>query len=593
MGGRLSRGNPVELRVVAGNRSALCIGGGEPAGHICKLGDDLAAVSGHVAWKKPELAALSEREGAAAALLQGFKKYGASVLESLAGSFNASVICEQTRSVLIATDRAGIKPVAYAQIGDKLVFGPDASTVMLHPAVDRSINQQAFFDYIYFHFVPSPESVYSEIQRLLPGHCLNAHNGRTSVESYWQVEYDESARGRNFGDLQAELLELVKASVTVAASDTNVGAFLSGGVDSSTITGVLSGLTDGKPRTYSIGFDIDEYDEISFARLTADHFEAEHREYKVTPEDIIEAVPMIASSIAEPFGNASAVPAYFCAKMARDDGVDILLGGDGGDELFGGNERYAKQKLFDAYSRIPNALRKRLIEPVTLKSRIGERITPLHKIRRYVEQAAVPMPDRLQSYNFLNHFAPDQIFDASLLGEISQQHPMMMLTEYYEDVKATTTVDKMLGLDLKFTLADNDLVKVSGACDLAGVEARYPLLSDDLIEFSASLPAGLKVKGQVLRYFFKKAYKDFLPNETLRKSKHGFGLPFGEFVLDNPSLGAFVRDNLENLKVRKLIRSDFIDSLMEHHLRSHPQYFGAIVWLLLMLEQWHQVNRPK
>jgi asparagine synthase (glutamine-hydrolysing) len=330
---------------------------------------------------------------------------------------------------------------------------------------------------------------------------------------------------------------------------------------------------------------------LSYARLAAKHFKAIHNEYRVTPADIIEAVPKIAGFYPEPFGNSSAVPSYFCAKMAKEDGIDVLLGGDGGDELFGGNERYAKQKLFAIYDRIPTLFKKGLLEPMFLSSRVGNGLAPIQKIRRYVEQAAIPMPDRLQTYNFLNHFRPEQIIDESLLRQSTRSHPATMLSDFYGGVQANTIVDKMLGLDLQFTLADNDLVKVSGACDLAGVEARYPLLSDNLIDFSASLPPRLKVKGQVLRYFFKKSYEGFLPNEILRKSKHGFGLPFGQWAVTDAKLGAFVQDNLENLKSRRLIRPEFIDRLLGTCLPEHPQYYGTIVWVLLMLEQWHQQHR--
>jgi asparagine synthase (glutamine-hydrolysing) len=591
MGRRMDRVSSQTPHIVTSTASALSISAQEPASNLCERDGVLAALSGHFSWKKSDLAAVAEAEGAAVALLRGFEESGPDVLKYLSGAFNAAIVRESDNQVLVATDRAGANPVAYAEIGETLVFGPDAATLLIHPVVDSRMNEQAIFDYIYFHFVPSPESVYGDVRRLFPGQYLKRSNGRSSANTYWQVDYDESAAGLSFNDLQEELLSLVRAGVTDAVDGDAVGAFLSGGVDSSTITGVLGAVRDCVPRTYSIGFDVDSYDELSYARLAAKHFNAEHREYLVTPEDIIEAVPKIACHYAEPFGNSSAVPSYLCAKMAKEDGINTLLGGDGGDELFGGNERYAKQKLFAIYDRIPAVARKSIFEPIFLSSRFGDGVAPLHKVRRYVEQAAIPMPERLQTYNFLNHFAPDQIFDESLLSRVSQQQPLEMLTDYYDNVKANSIVDKMLGLDLKFTLADNDLVKVNGTCGLAGVDAVYPLLSDDLIEFSSRLPPRWKVKGQVLRYFFKKAYEGFLPDETLRKSKHGFGLPFGEWAVSHVQLNEFVRENLENLKARRLIRADFINRLMDSYLPEHPQYYGSIVWLLLMLEQWHQQQR--
>ncbi|MFQ5757770.1 MAG: asparagine synthase-related protein, partial [Acidiferrobacterales bacterium] len=287
-----------------------------------------------------------------------------------------------------------------------------------------------------------------------------------------------------------------------------------------------------------------------------------------------------------PYGNASAVPTYYCARLARDDGVDTLLAGDGGDELFGGNVRYARQWLFSLYSDLPAVLRKRLIQPLLFGIPAGDKIWPVRKLQSYIRQASLPMPERLETYNFLSWIDVDRIFHKHFLEQVDQGHPLKTLTEIYDGVHADGMLNKMLGLDLKITLADNDLPKVTRMCEFAGLQACFPLLDDDLVAFSARLPAELKLRRTQLRYFFKKALEDFLPQETLKKSKHGFGLPFGPWLVNHRILSDLVHDNLRDLAARRIVRSEFIQELIDARLAVHSGYYGTLIWVLVMLEEW-------
>ena len=204
-----------------------------------------------------------------------------------------------------------------------------------------------------------------EQTRLLPGEYLIYRKGRIETQRYWEMQFLED-RKRPFQELKEDFLGVLRSSVREAAGGEEVGAFLSGGTDSSTIAGMLGEVTGEPARTYSIGFDASGYDEMAYARIAAKHFGTRHREYYVTPDDIVTAIPQIAAVFDQPFGNSSAVPAFYCARMARDDGLSRMLGGDGGDELFGGNTRYAKQYLFSLYEQVPRLLRKAIIEPVVL-----------------------------------------------------------------------------------------------------------------------------------------------------------------------------------------------------------------------------------
>src|SRR5262245_53668818 len=303
-----------------------------------------------------------------------------------------------------------------------------------------------------------------------------------TTASYWEMHYVEDQR-RPFLELKEAFLDCVRNSVRVAAADGPVGAFLSGGTDSSTIAGMLGAVTGEPARTYSIGFESQGYDEMDYARIAARHFGTRHHEYYVTPSDVAAAIPRIAAVHDQPFGNSSAVPTYYCARLARDDGVAALLGGDGGDELFGGNERYAKQHLYSLYSDLPPLL-KSVIEPIAFLP--PEAGLP-GKVQRYIRHASLPMPARYDHYNLLERLGPEVVFTGEFLAAVDRKLPAVQMAEAYARAHAQSLVNRMLALDLPYTLADSDLPKVTRSCELAGVEVRFPFLDDAVVAFSARL----------------------------------------------------------------------------------------------------------
>jgi asparagine synthase (glutamine-hydrolysing) len=327
---------------------------------------------------------------------------------------------------------------------------------------------------------------------------------------------------------------------------------------------------------------------MAYARIAARHFGTAHHEYYVTPDDVANLMQRLARFCDQPFGNASAVPAYYCAHMAKSDGVDLMLGGDGGDELFGGNERYARQSIFELYEEVPALLRRCVVEPVLFGIPWGERISPLRKARSYVRQASVPMPGRLHTYIVLNRIGPERIFTDEFLGSIDPGTPARLFDEVYRGADAQTMLNRMLALDLQFTLADNDLYKVSRMCELAGVDVAYPMLDDDLVAFSAALPTRLKLKGTTLRYFFKRALRDFLPREIIEKRKHGFGLPVGEWMQTHDRLRELAYGAVSDFRARRVVRASFIDEMIASHRAGHAAYWGGEIWVLAVLELWLQ-----
>lgn len=522
-------------------------------------------------------------EEMASNLIGAYLEEGENAFRSLSGAFSAAILDDRDGSLLFAIDRSGTGSMAYGQFGASMVFGSSLDAILRHPDAKCPISRQAIYDYVYFHMVPGPETLYEGCQRLLPGEYLVFRNGASRVGKYWEMHFEEHYRAP-FAELRKEFLDTLRNSVREASQGAKTGAFLSGGTDSSTISGMLGEVTGSPARTYSIGFDAQGYDEMEYARIAAKRFGTDHHEYYVTPDDVAMAIPKIAAAYDQPFGNSSAVPTYFCAKLAKEDGIERLLGGDGGDELFGGNSRYASQRIFSIYERVPSPLRNGLIEPVAYG--LPSALMPVRKLRSYIEQAKTPMPARLETYNLLERLGATEVFTSDFLEGLDRGNPVRLLNDVYHGAHAETMLNRMLALDLKFTLADNDLPKVTRTCQLAGVDIAFPMLSDEVMAFSARLDPELKLKGTKLRYFFKEALRGFLPDEILTKSKHGFGLPFGEWMKHDGKLQELGRESLESLGRRNIIRPGFADSLFRLHAQSHSGYYGTMVWVLMMLEQW-------
>ncbi len=453
-----------------------------------------AALVGHVIWQDQALAELAKQHGDHAALAQAYRKHGDKCVQAISGHFSFALLDTEKNLALLAVDRIGAYPMCYSVTQDGgLVFGSDADVVKAHPQVDGALSPQALYDYLYFHMIPSPNTVYRDIKKLQPAQLLRFEKGRVNTIFFWQPAFVDR-NGSDSIELQDEFLKTLRDSVRRCNPDDSTGAFLSGGTDSSTVSGMLAGLQPKAAKTYSIGFAQDGYDEISYARIASKHFHTDQHEYYVTAKDVAEAFPKVARAYDEPFGNSSAIPTYFCAQMARRDGTRVMLAGDGGDELFGGNVRYAKQKVFDAYHHVPQWLRSGLIEPLFVGLPVAKWLPPTRKIRSYIEQARMPMPDRMESYNFLQRTDPRSMFSPDFFAKCDTQHPLDLLRDTWNRTPSQSLLHRMLFVDWKITLADNDLRKVNRMCALSGVEVRYPMLDDALLEFSARVPPNLKLK---------------------------------------------------------------------------------------------------
>ncbi len=519
-------------------------------------------------------------------LLNAYQEQGKDFIEHLMESAELVLIDQYRRSLILVTDPLGLSHIYYAQTADGIVFGSSADYVISHPEVSNAISAQSVYDYVYFHHCPSPNTIYQQVKKLEGGQVLVYEDGEIDIKRYWLPNFYEQLDGTLLQaglELQDLLVSAVRNSVD---TPDNTGAFLSGGLDSSSVAGALAKVFPGQAKTFSMGFPVEGYNEIEYANIAVKHFNTKQHEYYVTPEDTVRAVPLIAAYYDEPFGNSSALAAYYCAKLAKENGVKRLLAGDGGDEIFAGNERYAKQMLFDHYRRIPGFAQAALEAGLgCLPSAIANLKIPF-KIQRYIDQANAPMPDRLQDYNFLHRHDVAEIFSESFLTQIDTAEPLQLLRDSYQRPENASTLNRMLYMDWKTTLHDNDLVKVNRMCEMAGVEVCYPLLDQRIVDLSCRIPSDIKLKGQKLRWFYKQAMADFLPDQIINKSKHGFGLPFGIWLKDHQPLKELAYDAIHGLKKREFFKPEFLDHAIEMHQSIHAAYYGELIWVLMMLELW-------
>jgi len=542
----------------------------------------LTGISGSYYWRDLELADHAKRHGPNSTLSVAYAKYAEKLLDHIAGRFSLVIWDNKKRRGLAATDRFGQNTVYWRTDKKTVSIATSADDALSLSQLAPTISNQAIYNYLFFHMVPSPGTIYEGVYKLPAAHALRLGSGGATPFCYWQPTFSEGP-GYNESVKGEEMLHLLQSAVAQLDTGETTGAFLSGGLDSSTISGLLSKAQGNPTQTFSIGFDAQGYDEMAYARTASKHFNTNANEYYVSPEDVLEILPEVAANYDEPFGNASAIPAYFCAKLAHDAGMQRLLAGDGGDELFAGNERYAKQTIFEAYRFLPMSIRRYLLEP--LSRHLPHKGLP-GKLSSYVQQAQIPLPDRLHTYNFLTRFSVEELFDKSFVRLLDMDQPFALERSIYDSLPDASRLNRMLYLDWHHTLADNDLRKVNRMCQLAGIEVEYPMLDDLVVELSVRVPSRQKMRFNKLRHFYKHAVRDFLPNEIINKSKHGFGLPFGVWMSNHAGLQELGQENLMRFREREILNPAFLDRLLDLHNESHPGYYGVFIWIIIMLELW-------
>ncbi|HEX7077303.1 MAG TPA: asparagine synthase-related protein [Candidatus Eisenbacteria bacterium] len=530
-------------------------------------------------------------------LLDHYARAGAGFLRELRGDFCLALWDGGRETLIVATDPFRVRPVFYARAGSTLAFSSRLRALEARElGFAFSLEPAAVVELVASSYIASPRTIYREARKLAPGHCLEATRTDVRERAYWNLDFlhpDPAPEPALRARTRESFAGAVAARLQSEGEDVRVGAYLSGGIDSSTVTGVMTQATGQPVPTFSIGFGEARFNEINYARVAARAFGSDHREYFVTAADTFAAIPILIAALDEPLANASAIPAYYCARLAASNGVEVLYGGDGGDELFGGNERYAADRVFDLYGRLPGPLRRWAVEPgVALLARTG--LPLLRKARRYIEGATTPYPERLNTHGFFRHVPIRSFFDPGFLETLGgDPDPDEPIARHWREAPAETVLDHYLYLDLKLAVSDNDLFKVTRTAEAAGVTVRYPFLDLPFVELATRVPARMKMRGRELRTFFKEAYADLLPAEIRAKQKHGFGLPIASWLRTDPALNGLMRDLVLSREsgLREYVRPEMLEDLVARHAADITSFYGTILWNLVMFELWRR--RPR
>lgn len=503
-----------------------------------------------------------------------------SLARSLDGMFACAVWDERSRRLTLIRDRLGKKPLYYWSDGTDFVFGSEIKALLAHPAVPRVLDPMAIDSYLTFGYVPTPRTFFDGVRSLPPGHVLTI-DGSAEVEpvAYWEPR----VAGRDhldisFDEAAGELRRLLEAAVERRlVADVPLGAFLSGGIDSSAIVASMAFGGARAIKTFTIGFEDDQgFDERSFARLVAERFKTDHRAEVVEPK-AIDLIDRLVWHHDQPFGDSSAIPTFLLAEITRED-VTVALSGDGGDELFAGYERFAAGLAAERYAGLPRPARagaRRLVGALSassLKGRAGS-------AQRFAERAEMGLPDAFRSW--LSYVPEDR---RRALRPGASDWANVDYRRVWDASAGAATLDRLLYLNLQTYLVDDLLVKADRMSMAHGLEVRSPFLDTALVEFAFALPPHFKIKGLTLKRILKKAFEDILPPEILRRKKRGFGVPLDRWF--RTDLASYVRSSLgPGARLRQHIDGPALDDLLGEHYTEVKDH-GHALWALLTLEMF-------
>ena len=503
-----------------------------------------------------------------------YEQYGDSCVEKLRGMFAFAVWDDRQKKLLLARDRLGVKPLFYSTTGGRVAFGSELKVLLQLPEIDRRLNWTSVNHLFSAMCTPASESIVDGVHKLKPGHILTAsarHGIR--VHEYWDVDF-EPDYGKSDEFFIERLRDLLEESVRLRLiADVPLGAFLSGGIDSSAVVATMARISSAPVRTFSIGFSDPDYNELDYARQVATQFGTEHHELVIEP-NVLEVIDDIAWYLDEPFGDSSAIPTYMVSKLAAEN-VTVVLSGDGGDELFAGYDRYLVERRERKYAMIP---------------------APIRKTAGLIGRA---MREGMTGRNFLLHLAidgPARYLDANVLFR-ERDKARLFETDVYRQIQGEDWQDVWRGIspgshwlsslqyaDIKSYLPNDILTKVDRMSMAHSIEAREPLLDHKLVEFAATIPPELKMKGETTKYIFKRAMEGVLPNEILHRPKRGFAVPLSRWF--RGQLGPFVRDLLlsRSSLERGIFRKSYIERLIEMNDRGRSM--DLRLWTLITFELW-------
>jgi asparagine synthase (glutamine-hydrolysing) len=510
-----------------------------------------------------------------------YEDYGTDFVQHLRGMFAIALWDDRLRRLILVRDRLGIKPLYYWPRGDQVLFGSELKCLLQVPGPRPAINLKAINRYLSFGYVPDPETIFNGVSKLAPGHLIVVQAGSIKTEKYWDLPWPDESNSPTEDECCEQLRELLQESVKLRLmSEVPLGALLSGGFDSSSVVAMMSRLMDRPVKTFSIGFEEEDFSELAHARRVAQHFHTDHHELVVKPQ-AAEMAQRLMGYFDEPFGDPSAIPTYLVSQLARGS-VTVALSGDGGDEVFAGYTRYAEARRQQAFDWLPRSLRKNVLLSLSRQlpyaaygKRYLRRIALEDGLARYLDCTLIP--DAVK----------DQLVSEGFRSQVGTLDSSAELRGSYSNGHHATLLDKILHLDTTTELPGDILAKVDRMSMAHSLEVRVPLLDHVLVEYVSRLPIRYKLRGQTGKYIFKKAFGHLLPQEIQHRSKMGFAIPLTHWFAHD--LHDFLRDVLFDSRAvrRGYFRTEFLETLVREHATGRRDH-SYMLWSLMALELWHR-----
>src|SRR3989454_7093699 len=519
-------------------------------------------------------------------LVHGYEEWGEAMVERLNGMFAFAVLDRRLRRVLLARDRMGIKPLHYAVDGRRLVFASELKALLCDPVLRRVIDPVALDEYLALEFVPSPRSMVRGISKLPPAHTLEwfPGSGMHRLHRYWAPTLGEDEGGQpahsvdeRCEELRAVLRESVRKELI---SDVPLGVFLSGGIDSSAVAAMMSQL-GGDVKSFSVGFAERSFDESQYARQVATHLGTDHHELTLEPAMLLGLIPKLSSLLDEPLGDASVIPTYLLSEFTRRH-VKVALGGDGGDELFGGYPTLQAHRLAGYYLRAPALLRRAIVEPLVQRLPVSRgNLSFDFRAKRFVSGAAHPVAERHRRW--MGSFASEEL--TALLSR--EGRASLGDANGGDEFGSYDPLNRVLMMDMRLYLENDILVKLDRASMMASLEGRVPLLNNDFVAYATSLPLRMKLRGMRSKFLLKRALRGVLPDRILNRPKKGFGIPVAEWFR-----GPLKEQMLSVLAPDRLSREGFFEpravrDLIDDHLAGRRDNRKQL-WTLFAFQLWHE-----
>jgi asparagine synthase (glutamine-hydrolysing) len=514
-------------------------------------------------------------------LVHLYEEYGVNFPKRLRGMFGIALWDSKSQQLILVRDRLGIKPLYYRVEAGRVLFASELKSLLQVTSPKPAVNLTAVNHYLSLGYIPDPYTIFEGVSRLAPGHLIVCRGGKAECHKYWELPWPQETNVPDEDECCERLRVLLTEAVKMRlVSDVPLGAFLSGGIDSSTIVGLMSRLSDRPVKTFSIGFAEADFSELGHARYVAQHYGTEHHELVVNPQ-AVQLAERLATHFDEPIGDPSAIPTYLVSQLARES-VTVALSGDGGDELFAGYSRYREARRQRVWDWVPSSLRQGILLP------LSRRMPSSAYGKRYLHRAA--LPDGLARYfecSVLPYSIKEQLVSKEFADQVGSLQSTKELCRNLSNGRKHALLEQLLYLDATTELPADILTKVDRMSMAHSLEVRVPLLDHVFVEYAARLPMRYKLRGQTMKYCFKKAFGPLLPDGILRRRKTGFGVPLRHWFAHD--LRDFVRDVLFDSRAmqRGYFRADYLETLVREHSTGRRNH-GYLLWSLMAFELWHR-----